>query len=152
MKTLEERIRKLEDIDEIKQLKARYAAACDNNYDADTITVMFTEDGVFDAGELGKAEGREELRAFFRRVPESTSFALHYILNAIIEVDGDRATGKWYLLQPTTLIKGNQAIWFAATYDDEYKRVEGKWRFRRVNVTPHFRSPYDEGWSKKRFI
>ena len=39
---LERRIRALEDIEAIKQLKYRYADACDRGYDADTLADLFT--------------------------------------------------------------------------------------------------------------
>jgi uncharacterized protein (TIGR02246 family) len=152
MSTLEERIRKLEDIEEIKQLKARYAAACDKNYDADAIAALFTEDAVWDGGALGKAEGREKIRKFFRRAPEFFSFAIHNVMNPIIEVDGDCATAQWYLLQPATMAKGNQAVWLAAAYDDRYVRVGGQWMFKSLKVTANFLTPYEAGWVKQRFI
>src|SRR6202043_2703966 len=97
MRTLEERMRALEDVEEIKQLKARYAAACDNNYDADAIAALFTQDAVWDGGSLGKAEGREKIRKFFRHAPGFCPFAIHNVMNPVIEVDGDRATAQWYL-------------------------------------------------------
>ena len=40
---LEARVRRLEDIEAIKQLKARYCALCDAGYDADGIAPLFTE-------------------------------------------------------------------------------------------------------------
>ncbi|MGH7917200.1 MAG: nuclear transport factor 2 family protein, partial [Candidatus Binataceae bacterium] len=57
MKTLEERVRVLEDIESIKRLKARYCAACDDNYNAEAIAALFTEDAIWDGAGLGKAEG-----------------------------------------------------------------------------------------------
>jgi uncharacterized protein (TIGR02246 family) len=147
---LEARIRKLADIGEIKQLKARYAAACDNNYDADAIAELFTEDGVWDGGKFGKAEGREDIRRFFRRAPGVFSFAIHNVMNPRIEVDGDRATGQWYLLQPATREPGTQAIWLAAAYHDEYVRVSGKWLFKHLQVSSNFLASYEDGWAKRR--
>jgi ketosteroid isomerase-like protein len=152
MKTLEERIRALEDIERIKDLKARYAAACDNNYDADAIAALFTEDAIWDGGALGKAEGRERIRRFFRRAPEFFPFAIHNVMNPDIEVEGDRATGRWYLLQPATRADGNRAVWLAAVYNDEYARVGGQWRFKHLRVSANFLTSYDEGWAKRRFI
>jgi ketosteroid isomerase-like protein len=152
MKTLEERIRAIEDIERIKELKARYAAACDNNYDADAIAALFTEDAVWDGGALGKAEGRERIRRFFRHAPEFFPFAIHNVMNPDIEVEGDRATGRWYLLQPATRADGNRAVWLAAVYNDEYVRVGGQWLFKHLRVSANFLTPYDEGWAKKRFL
>jgi ketosteroid isomerase-like protein len=152
MKTSIDRLRALEDAEEIKRLKIRYAAACDNNYDADAIAELFAEDAIWDGGSLGKAVGRGKIRAFFRRAPEFFPFAIHHVMNPLIEVNGDRATGQWYLLQPATMAKGNQAVWLAATYHDEYVRLDGKWMFQHLQVTAKFLTPYDQGWAKKPFV
>jgi uncharacterized protein (TIGR02246 family) len=152
MKTIEERLRVLEDIEEIRKLKARYAAACDDNYDADAIAALFTEDALWDGGSLGKADGRAAIRKFFRRAAEFFPFAIHNVMNPIIEVEGDRATAQWYLLQPATMAKGNQAVWLAAVYHDEYVRHEGRWMFKKLSVKPHFLTPYEEGWARKPFV
>jgi uncharacterized protein (TIGR02246 family) len=152
MKTIEERLQTLEDIEEIRKLKARYAAACDNNYDADAIAALFTEDAVWDGRALGKAEGRAEIRKFFSRASEYFPFAMHNVMNPIIEVDGDRATAVWNLLQPATMARGNQAVWLAATYHDEYLRAGGAWKFARLTVHAHFLTPYNEGWAIKQFV
>lgn len=152
MKTIEERLRVLEDIEEIRKLKARYAAACDDNYDADAIAALFTEDALWDGGSLGKADGRAAIRKFFSRAAEFFPFAIHNVMNPIIEVEGDRATAQWYLLQPATMAKGNQAVWLAAVYHDEYVRHDGRWMFKKLSVKPHFLTPYEEGWARKPFV
>jgi len=152
MKTIEERLRALEDIEEIRKLKTRYAAACDDNYNADAIAALFIEDAVWDGGALGKAEGRAAIRKFFSRATEFFPFAIHHVMNPIVEIDGDRATAQWYLLQPATMAKGNQAVWLAAIYHDEYVRHDGRWMFKRLKVTSHFLTPYEEGWAKKQFV
>ena len=41
---LENRVRAVEDTDAIRNLKARYAAYCDDNYNPDGIAEMFVED------------------------------------------------------------------------------------------------------------
>jgi len=152
MKTPTDRLRALEDIEAIKCLKSLYAAACDNHYDADAIADLFTEDAVWDGGSLGKAAGRERIRAFFRHAPKFFPFAIHHVMNPAIEVDGDRATGQWYLLQPATMAKGNQAVWLSAAYHDDYVRVGGKWMFQHLRVTANFLTPYEEGWARKPFV
>ena len=150
-KTIEERLQVLEDIEEIRKLKARYAAACDDNYDADAIAALFIEDAVWDGGTLGKAEGRPAIRKFFLRASEFFPYAMHNVMNPIIDIDGDRATGVWNLLQPATMARENQAVWLAATYHDEYVRTAGGWKFARLTVHAHFLTPYNEGWAKKQF-
>ncbi len=149
---LEQRIRKLEDIEEIKQLKHRYCAACDDSFDADAIASVFTEDAVWDGGDFGKLNGREEIRGFFQDADKRMPFAVHNVLNPIIEVNGDTAKGTWYLFQTCTFAEGNRAIWGAARYDDEYVRRDGKWMIHRLKVTSHFWTPFEDGWVKTQFV
>jgi len=152
LEDLERRLRVLEDIETIKKLKARYCAYCDNNYDADGIASLFTEDAVWDGGKFGRYEGREAIRTFFRGAPRIFPFAIHQVMNPIIEVEGEQAKGQWYLFQPATLAEGNQAVWLAARYEEEYVKVESEWKFKRLKVFPSFLTPYDQGWVKKRFV
>lgn len=150
MSELEARLRRLEDIDAIKRLKVRYCAYCDDNYNPDGIAELFTEDAVWNGGQLGHTEGREAIREFFRAAPRLVSFAIHHVTNPRIAVDGDRATGDWYLFQPCTF-RGDRAVWMAARYRDRYLRVNGEWKFERVDIELAFATPYEEGWAKTGF-
>lgn len=153
LEDLARRLQVLEDTEAIKRLKARYCAYCDDHYDADGIAGLFIEDGVWDGGdEFGRSVGREEIRKFFSGVSKLLPFALHYVMNPIIEVAGDKAKGTWYLFQACTFAEGNQAVWGAAKYDEEYVKVGGEWKFRHLKVSSHFWTPFDQGWVKKRFL
>jgi hypothetical protein len=146
------RLQRLEDIESIKQLKARYCVLCDDNYNPQGIASLFTEDGVWDGGNLGKAEGHGAIVKFFERAPSAFSFAIHHVMNPIIEIDGDSAVGRWYLLQP--LIRksraGEEAMWLAGRYEDEYVRVGGEWKFKRLKFITRLLAWYEKGWAKDR--
>jgi ketosteroid isomerase-like protein len=149
---LERRIRALEDIEAIKQLKYRYADACDRGYDADTLADLFTEDAIWDGGVFGRYDGQEAIRNYFRGVSSDIVFAMHYMMNPIIEVDGDQARGAWYLFQTSTFAEGNTPILGAAKYAERYQRVHGTWKFRHLQLISIFWTPYEEGWVKRPFI
>ena len=137
LEDLERRIKNLEDVEEIKRLKAQYCAYCDDNYDAEGIAGLFTEDAVWDGGIRGRADGRQEIRDFFVHASQRLPFAIHMVMNPIIEVDGDQATGTWYLFQTCTYAEGNQAVWGSGRYDEEYVRVDGKWKLTgEVDLPP----------------
>ena len=53
------RLKHVEDIEALKQLKYRYCRAADDNYDGDLVASFFTEDGVWDGGDVGR--GRNAL-------------------------------------------------------------------------------------------
>src|SRR5690349_24045028 len=93
---LERRLQALEDAEAIRNLKARYAALCDEQYDADRIAMLFTEDALWESPGLGRFEGREAIRGFFRGASSIFSFAIHYSLNGQIEVEGDAAQARRY--------------------------------------------------------
>jgi limonene-1,2-epoxide hydrolase len=94
---LEQRVQVLEDVNAIRHLKARYAAYCDDQYNPDGLAALFTEDAVWESQGLGRFEGREAIRAFFRGASQLFTFAIHYSLNGQIDVQGDTARAQWYL-------------------------------------------------------
>ena len=148
-KQIAARLQRLEDIESIKQLKAKYCSFCDDNYNPQGIASLFTPDGVWDGGDLGRAEGYDAIVKFFERAPSAFSFAIHHVMNPVIEVDGDAATGRWYLLQPLTRRRrdGDHAMWLAGRYEDEYVRMGREWKFKRLKFITHFLASYEKGWA-----
>ncbi len=161
VRALERRVRVLEDVEAIRRLKARYGELADDRYDrrgvkdrpelerlADAIAALFTEDAVWDGGgALGVCRGRSAIRERF--FDPTLRFAWHYFVKPRIEVDGDRARGRWDVLAPCTTRDG-QAQWMAGVEDDEYARVDGAWLHSRMKLTVVFLAPYERGWAADR--
>lgn len=147
---LAKHVQRLVDIEDIKQLKARYAAACDDNYNPDALASLFTEDAIWEGGILGHAKGREGIRRMFANIPKTVPFAVHQISNPLIEVDGDSATGSWYLWQP--MLFGDQALWLSAKYSDRYVRQGGVWLYQHLKLDVRMLTPYEVGFGKMRII
>jgi len=144
---LEKRITRIEDIEAIKRLKARYCAICDDKHNPDLITTLFAKDGIWEGADLGSHQGHAAIRALFQSFQERISFSQHNVMNPIIEVAGDRAKGSWYLLGPFTFRKGNRALWLAARYDDDYVKVNGEWKFQHLRAIGRMAAPYAKGWA-----
>ncbi|ETW99692.1 MAG: hypothetical protein ETSY1_14100 [Candidatus Entotheonella factor] len=149
---LEQRVRALEDVNAIRNLKSRYAAYCDDNYNPDGLAALFAEDAVWESQGLGRYEGREAIREFFRGASKLFTFAIHYSLNGQIEVIGDTAQAQWYLFMPCTMGADNRAMWRAGVDREEYVRIDGAWLFQRKTSAPLFHTPYEEGWAKTPFV
>ena len=149
---LERRLQALEDAEAIRNLKARYAELCDDNYDADGIAALFAPDAVWDSPGLGRFEGREAIRTFFRGAGGIFSFAIHYSLNGQIHVDRDTAQAQWYLFMPCTVADGNQARWRASIENERYRRVDGTWLYTEKRSRPLMNTPFSDGWAKTRFV
>lgn len=152
MATLEERVQRLEDNEEIRRLKIRYARAVDAGFDVDTLVSLFTPDGVWDGGEFGVHKGTAAIRTFFTGMPSQLTFCLHFMCGQTIDVapSGTEATGHWYLWELGTF-KG-QAVWIAMTYNDTYRKVNGKWLFATTKLNIAFMTPYEKGWVKERMM
>ena len=151
--TIEERLQRLEDIEEIQQLKARYCDRCDDNYDPDGIAELYTVDAVWDGGNtFGVREGREAIRSHFQAASRRVTIARHQVMNPIIDVDGDEATGQWLLFQPCTDSGADSAMWLAATYYDRYRRVDGNWLISHTMIDVKFFSRFDKGWAVEQFL
>jgi ketosteroid isomerase-like protein len=152
LKSIAERVRRLEDLEGIKDLHARYAEVCDDGYDAQGIAQLFTEDCVWDGGEtLGRVEGIEALREFFAGAGKRFTFAVHFMMapRTSIATNGDSATGSWYLLEPCTIAEDGreEAFWVAAVYDAEYRKDSDGWRFHRLVVDTRMLAPHVGGWA-----
>ena len=115
LERLERRLQVLEDAEAIRNLKARYAALCDSQYDADGIARLFTEDVLWESPGLGRFEGREAIRNFFRGASAVFPFAVHYSLNSHIEVDGRYCASTMVSLHALHGAAGNRARWRATS-------------------------------------
>lgn len=147
MTDLETRVRRLEDIEDIRRLKLRYAELCDDNYQPDALAGLFTEDGVWDGGaDYGRYEGREAIAGYWRSCADNIPFAVHLITNHHVDVEtvGERASGHCHLFQPMTL--EGKPYWAAVRYDEDYLVEDGAWRFRRMHLTTLLLAPHTEGW------
>ena len=150
--THEQQIQWLYDVEQIKQLKHRYCGFCDENYNPEGISALFTEDGIWEGGTFGRAHGRAAIYEFFSNVSKQVSFANHYVTNAIIDINGDSAAGRWDLWQPMVMGEKHTALWLVAKYKDSFVRSNAGWSIQRIEVDIKALSPYDTGFGKERFI
>ena len=153
---VEERLARLEDVEAIKALKARYALYCDDGYDAEGIASLFIEEGTWENEVFGTFRGREEIRDFFARVSADILWALHFMICPSVTVlDEGRAHGTWYLFEPATMKAANggqpDAVVMSGTYFDTFVKVDGEWRFEHMRPTLHQVSNLDEGWVRQQF-
>ena len=134
MSDLEKRITRLEDIEAIKQLKAKYSHVCDDDHNPDNITSLFAEDGIWESPDFGQARGHKEIKELFEGFKNMFTFSQHNMMNPIIEVNGDRATGIWYIMGPWTLREDNKENWMALRYDDDYVKIANEWKYQHLRV------------------
>lgn len=153
------RLERLESLDEIRQLAARYALSLDMR-DLDAHVNLFAEDIQVGKERQGRAELKRWLDDTLRRQFTGTA---HHIGNHIIEFeDPDHARGVVYSKNEHET--GPEWVIMQMMYYDNYERIAGRWYFRRrlplywyatdLNKPPlgdrkmrwPGREPYEGGW------
>jgi uncharacterized protein (TIGR02246 family) len=126
MEALEARIDRLESLDAIRQLAAKYSLALDMR-DMDAMVNLFEENV-----RVGKdASGRQALRAYMDGTLRSPfTGTSHHIGGHIIEFDDpDHAHGICYSKNEHET--GDEWVIMQMMYADNYVRVDGRWYFAR---------------------
>jgi hypothetical protein len=147
---LRNRVRLLEDREEIHRLTREYMQAM---HDArwDDAIACFAAEASYDHGILGELRTKEDIKQFYLEFMPgfegAGGWAFDMLTNPTVEVDGDDAYGRWFLL--TLLIDPDtqKPAWSIATLDYEYRRENGRWKFFKNHcIHEHMLSPYDLGW------
>lgn len=119
------------DIDEIKLVKYRYLRALDTK-DWELFAATMTEDVVGKYGEsIGEEHhfaNRDELVNFMRTSLGPEIITEHRVSHPEITVDGDEATGIWYLQDRVIAPDFNFMLIGAGFYHDRYRRTPDGWK------------------------
>ncbi len=150
---LDAKVQRLLDLEEIKTLRYRYAYGAniigDKPGDLKAFANLFAQDGTFDVG-MGVAKGPAEIEVMMRSLTTQWKSAMHYMLNPLIELDGDRATAKFTGLFAFHRQADSSPIWLCNIYDDSYVRTADGWRFQTVRIETVFADQaFLEGYADK---
>jgi uncharacterized protein (TIGR02246 family) len=129
---LEERVRALEDREEIRRLFLAYAASLDAR-DMQAYAALFARDGEW-RGATGHGRTPDGIRTMLEErlapnPPAPGPTHRHLVANDRIELDGDRATAvsTWIL---ASRAEGDvPELTLLGTYRDTLVREDGRWRF-----------------------
>ena len=144
--TIEQRLRRLEDIEEIRRLRMRYHVNI-NEERFGEMPALFTEDAVVDFGHVGGATGLADIEALFLALPSTLDLVKQFIHNHLVDVEGDRATGLAYL--DARYARAGESVMVAARFDEVYRRTGDGWRIAEMRVHLFFAVPISEGWAGK---
>jgi uncharacterized protein (TIGR02246 family) len=115
----------LDDVDEIRQLIARYCHLVDARRIEEWVD-CFTDDAVFEV-RGSRTEGRDAILKMGEGIRQSGTGSRHWVTNVIVDVDGDEATSESYLMMVSQ--SAEPAIRASGVYRDRLRRVDGRWRF-----------------------
>lgn len=132
--TVEARLRRLEDLEEIRRLFMEYRRRLDEK-DFPGYAGLFAEDGELIAGDY-RARGHDEILGVLhdmlgRDLGERSRDDFHVVANPSIELDGDRATAASTWVYVVREEDGNPRVAMLGHYDDVLRREGGRWLFER---------------------
>ena len=149
LESLDRRLRKLEDIEEIRSLRMRYHYFINEGH-FDRFPEIFTEDGIVDFGHVGQANGAAEIGELFPKIPRSLDFVKQFIHNHMVDVDGDNATGVSYL--EARYAKDGDSVMVAASFREKYRRTSNGWRIAETRLQLYFAVPITVGWAGRDLV
>ena len=129
----------LEDKEAIREAFAMYCYNVDDNKPAE-FGALFTEDGIWDGGPIGKFEGRDAITAFCAGLNQNwgVNTFRHHLANQVVAVDGDAA----HLTAYVNVMKANPgdpiAIFASGKYNVDLVRQGGKWLIKKLVLISAF--------------
>ncbi len=149
--SLESRLQKLEDREEIRQLLKDYGRFLDQRDFASFSRLFAEKDGEWNGG-MGKAKGSQAIRKLMEETigqngdkPAPPNY--HLFMNEIINVNGHQAdaTTKWMFVVQGE--KGGPQLVYLGHYEDTLVRENGRWKFFKRLV--HSDIPSDKDLAKR---
>lgn len=131
----------VDDIDQICQLKYRYLRTLDTKA-WDEFAACFLPEATGDYNGLAFPD-RAALVSYMRENLDEGILTMHQAHHPEIVVDGDVATGRWYLQDKVIVPAHSFMLEGAAFYDDRYVRTPGGWRVAHTGYRRTFEISYN---------
>lgn len=148
--SLEERVTRLEDMEAIRQLVARYAHNLDDGYNPEGVAAVFAVDGQWIIeGEALK--GREAIKNQCVLLTQIAPWTMHCPTTETIEVDGAHADCTFYGQALQTMENkagGKDAYIFLSVYKAKCVKTDGKWYFAQMQADTQQTALWSAGWVK----
>lgn len=135
-------LQRLVDLDAIRQLAAIYPILVDS-HDLENLVALFTDDAVLHrAGQVHA--GRDELRRFYAQIMDTYSMTVHTGHQHVVDLALGGTVAVGVQMGHGEVEMAGQRMVAAYRYDDEYRRVEGRWLFARREQRYQYFSTTDE--------
>ena len=95
-----------------------------------SISRSFLDNSIWNLGSIPPVEGKEAIVGLWVQAMSGFPFVAQLIHNGTVEVDGDKATGRWYIVEhlqfPEKDEEGNPTGMFnIGVYQDKYIKING---------------------------
>lgn len=138
MDTVEARLRKLEDAEAIRNLKARYLFVCDRK-DPKAMRACFADGKVhIDYGAVGTFDNADALVKVFTDIGcHPHMIEMHHGMNPQVEVTGETTAKALFSLHYFLInTQQNNITQLAGYYEDEFVKQNGAWKIFKTKFNP----------------
>ena len=130
----------LEDELALQNLMARYVDAV-NRRDEDAWSATWAEDSEWNL--LGSpVAGKDNIVGLWQQMMGGFEFALMMPSSSMFAIDGDSASGQWYLHEYTRDLEGTAST-ILSRYVDTYVKQDGQWLFKTRAYNFIYNGPSD---------
>ena len=124
-------MQRLEDLLEIHQLFVDYGLSLDAG-DFDAYSQLFAKDGEVLIGPMGRAKGRDEIKAMMTKtLSGGIGSSFHIISSPQVQLDGDTATSQVMWSVVSLGEDGNASLRMIGRHRDNLVREDGRWKIAR---------------------
>ena len=157
---LETRLQTVEDMIEIDKLQKIYGYYLDNRMHKEAYELFSENAESIEIADRGVFKGYEGVKRFFmeylgkeNEISKPGLFAFHMQHQGVVTVDpsGESARGRWYLvmIQARPYPPGGpiRSVLGHGVYENEFIKENGTWKFKKMFMNLHYRSPIEGGWA-----
>jgi uncharacterized protein (TIGR02246 family) len=128
---LRDRVRRLEDLEEIRQLFVDYGRFLDTG-DVAAYAGLFADEGEVLLGPVGRARGPAAIEALLTKaLAGRVGTTFHLVTSPVVDVQGDEATSEVMWTVVAAGEDGRPAVTSLGFHKDDLVRDRGRWRFAR---------------------
>ena len=152
VKALENQVRILTDIEEIKTLQKTYGYYLEHWMSQEIIDLFSDDPEVSLTLTAGTYLGKRRIAEYFNRLKDPGPEFLHQVmqLSGVVTVDagGTTAKGRWYGFGAVALPsdKGVRQFFMGGIYGGEYVKEDGVWKFERLRFDASYTAAPATGW------
>ena len=141
IQNLKSRVEEMEDLEAIRQLKAAYCDACDDDHNGEAVSSLFSKSGTWQQisatshADSHKHVGRKEIATFMCGLRDAGFIVCssHVVTNPVLKISGNSASGDWKFLMLYTHKDGSRHK-IIGRYQDTYVKVKGQWYFESLTA------------------
>jgi len=111
----------------IRELVSLYADAV-NRVDEEQWADTWTENAEWSLP-MATVEGKTQIVGLWVQAMSSFEFVAQLVYQGVVEIDGNKATGRWYLCEHLRSKGDSTGRFNIGTYNDSYQKKDGRWRF-----------------------